>query len=770
MRRILLFAAVLFAAFQLSAAPVDWRAAQAKAQSFVNEHLYDGRLRSPISGEMKLAHTEMNSKAVNRPVYYIFNSSNGYVIVSADDRAEVVLGYGDYPLDINNIPCNMRAWLATFREQIEYLQAHEGLQVETPSMLKASFNTPSVAPLLTALWDQEAPYWNQCVINGYQCLTGCPATSLAMVFHYWKYPRQQTPAVPSYTMSQYGVVLPELQPTVFDWDNMLDEYKNGYNDVQAAAVAHLMRYIGQAEEMDYTISGSGAYGKDVLRAVKFFEYDQNAQLLFKTDDLGYANYTDAQWGNMIQAELEAGRPIVYLAYDNYTGAGHAFNVDGYDGNGGYHINWGWNGRGNGHYALNAFSYDAYTFGTGQQMVIGIQPSEGYQNPRLQAYPATVDMECYINRTATAIISLKGTNLTGDVTLTLNDANGVFAIDAATLSQAVAEAGRDITVTYAPRAVGSSTATITCTSPDCAPLTITLNGNGKATLSDFKKNGSEIEAKPVAANFGKEAKTPLGRITINKTPHFKEAANDGMTIYLNRSRLMDATGTYSGKLAVTRNDDNSTVLNLTNHTFFNLSGNPSTTILDHQLQIDSKYIATYDKKKNVDGKFMRIKNTPFDFTSMKAVGTDINIYDEQMSITKGYDHAFLLKHPGKTNVAAAKVYDEKSGRMLTVYTTEPALQIYTANGLDGTLVGKKGVTYNKQSAICMETMHFSDSPNQTNFPSTVLRPGETYRSQTTFQFSDKPAQREHNLMKSILLYSGAASLTGLGIVGIVSLIK
>ena len=98
--------------------------------------------------------------------------------------------------------------------------------------------------------------------------------------------------------------------------------------------------------------------------------------------------------------------------------------------------------------------------------------------------------------------------------------------------------------------------------DYCSMTITLNGNGKATLSDFKKNGSEIEAKPVAANFGKETKTPLGRITINKTPHFKEAANDGMTIYLNRSRLMDATGTYSGKLAVTRNDDNSTVLNLT----------------------------------------------------------------------------------------------------------------------------------------------------------------------------------------------------------------
>lgn len=217
-------------------------------------------------------------------------------------------------------------------------------------------------------------------------------------------------------------------------------------------------------------------------------------------------------------------------------------------------------------------------------------------------------------------------------------------------------------------------------------------------------------------------------------------------------------------------DKPTVLNLTNHTFFNISGDPSTTVKNQKMYVDSKYIATYDNQKNLDGKFMKVKNTPFDFTSLKTIGTDIDIYDEQMRITRGYDHAFALRHSGRTSVPAAIVCDETSGRILTVYTTEPAIQIYTANGLNGKLTGKKGVAYPSQSAICLETMHFSDSPNHKEFPSTVLRSGETYRSQTTFHFSNKPAPREHNLMKSILLYSGAASITGLGIIGIVSLIK
>ena len=216
-------------------------------------------------------------------------------------------------------------------------------------------------------------------------------------------------------------------------------------------------------------------------------------------------------------------------------------------------------------------------------------------------------------------------------------------------------------------------------------------------------------------------------------------------------------------------DKPTVVNLSNHAFFNISGDPSTPVTNQLLFVDSKYIATYDKEKNLDGNFMRVRNTPFDFRQMKKIGADIEIYDEQMSITRGYDHAFALRHAGKSSKPAAILYDEKSGRQLTVYTTEPAVQVYTANGLNGSMIGKGGIAYQKNAAICLETMHFSDSPNHPEFPSTVLRPGKPYKSHTTYQFSEH-IEKKHNLLTSILMYGGAASLTGLGVVGIMSLMK
>ena len=484
MRRIIVLAALLLAAAQAWTANVDETAARATAQRFLNTMTATGRIKASASGNLKLAHIERNTSNQAVPVYYIYNAGDdAFVIVSGEDRARHVLACGDSSLDMNVLPDNMKYWLSLYKRQLEFLQAHPGIKVTASAPGRAA---QSVLPMITAEWSQNLPYWNECPVYGTDtCYTGCAATSLAMVFHYWKYPKQMTPAVQSYTTDQYGDVLPELPPTVFDWDNMIDRYADGnYTPEQATAVAHLMRYIGQAEQMDYTISGSGALIDDILRAVKLFEYRQSAQVYYKTDALGLENYTDAQWSAMILNELGAGRPIVYCAYDDYGSGGHAFNVDGYDATDDtYHVNWGWNGRGNGFYALNAFSYNDYNFGTSQQMVVGIQPPEDYQNSRLQAYPTLIDMQCYINQSATATFSLKGTNLTGDVTLTLNDADGAFAIDAVTVARTQAEAGTDITVTYSPRLVGSNTATITCSSQGVDPVTITLNGVAPLEIYD-----------------------------------------------------------------------------------------------------------------------------------------------------------------------------------------------------------------------------------------------------------------------------------------------
>ena len=494
MRKLFLFAAVVLMAMQALASPVDVRIAELNAQRFIQEKLYSGHLMAPISGTLRLAHVEMNSKMLDRAVYYVFNTDNGFVIVSGDDRAEQILGYGDYPIDMNTIPCNMRAWLGTYKEQLEYLQAHEGLQVETPSMMAPSFTTPSVAPLLTAMWDQEAPYNNQCVINGTRCVTGCPATSAAMVFYYWKYPDYPTDPVPAYRCNMSSgwssnyVNVPELPSVLFDWDNMLDVYTSGYTTAQGNAVATLMRYVGQAEHMEYGSDGSGIDADSVsliVDAFKFFGYDEETvRMVKKTSSYsgGQTLYTDAEWAAMIQEELVEERPIVFCAISGgWFGGGHAFNVDGYDAtNNKYHINWGWSGSYNNYFALNAFNGGGSTYNQYQQMVIGIQPP--IIAPRLKADTREMSMTCYKNQTVTERFKLVGRNLEGNVTLTLNDENGVFSIDGTSFTpDENNRIEKNVAVTYAPQTEGEYTATITISTPGVEDFVITLHGSSDYEL-------------------------------------------------------------------------------------------------------------------------------------------------------------------------------------------------------------------------------------------------------------------------------------------------
>ena len=479
---------LLLAMMPAMAADVDVVQARATATQFLQDYAPMVKRGAPVSlADVKLLHTEANPSSADKAVYYIFNSNQGFVIVAGDDRARQILAWGDRPLDIARMPENMKYWLSTYKRQMVFLQERPDLEVEAPRLTDRSHSI-TVPPMLTALWDQAEPYWNHCpMVNGEYCLTGCPATSLSMVFYHWKYPVEPTPPVPAFN---YVVSLPALPSITFDWDNMLDEYVEGnYNEAQADAVAWLMRYIGQEEHMDYSVDGSGAKGSDILRAIKFFGYDEEADLLMKSMADNFGNemqqfYTDDEWAAILQNEMFEGRPVVYCAFDynDQRGwSGHAFNVDGYTAaTDTYHVNWGWSGVGNGDFALNAFGYRDYTFNIEQQMIVGIHPP--ITTPTIVVAPRQIEMEAFVDQSSTASFIVNGKFLTDDVTMTLQDADGVFSLDATSVALNDLDSGKVVTVTYSPLASGSHTATITLSSPEAEDVTLVLNGT--ATLDVY----------------------------------------------------------------------------------------------------------------------------------------------------------------------------------------------------------------------------------------------------------------------------------------------
>ena len=350
--------------------------------------------------------------------YYVFNigDDKGFVIASGDDCAHEVLGYSDEGhFDADHMPDGMKYMLDSYAEQIGY--ASKGPKTAKP---KSSAPYPAVEPLLTTKWDQYEPYNDNCPIDastGERCVTGCVATALAQVMYYHRNhsTREVVKSIPAYYLYGGERIEGISEGSPIDWDNMLDTYDNHGSqatDAQRQAVANLMLYCGVAVKMDYSSSASGASDSDVKPAlVNYFDYDDDMKM---TDRYSYSN-TD--WETMVYEELGKGNPIFYC------GGRHAFVVDGHDGNGFVHINWGWHGWNDGDFRLTATyageqAMDGYT--SGQTALFGAVPNGAF--PRL----TTTELSLTSSDVVENLSSLTSIPVTLEMTVTnLTEETGNF---------------------------------------------------------------------------------------------------------------------------------------------------------------------------------------------------------------------------------------------------------------------------------------------------------------------------------------------------------
>ena len=366
------------------AAPVGRQQARGLAQAFMAQRGIQIK-NEPMRAPGRKAGTD-----AAEPLY-VFNSEGGqgFVIIAGDDRAEPVLGYteqGTY--DEYTLPDNFRAWLMQAAEEIASLP--ESASSLTPKSVPAH---AAVGPLLQTMWDQgeaSSKYPNGYIYNmmtpvldGMHCVTGCVATAGAQVMYYYQHPKEQTQTMPAYEWATQHKKLSELPPTTFKWDEMKPIYSSADQGTPAAAaVSELMLYCGYAAEMDYGTDGSGSSNYTLAQNMaKLFDYDP-----YTWRSVARAAYSICEWDSLIYHELDERRPVLFSG-SSWTGSGHAYLCDGYDGIGLYHFNWGWGGGYNGWFKLHVTNpyygtpkYSDGNFHSGYVLnvsaIIGLQPNTG----------------------------------------------------------------------------------------------------------------------------------------------------------------------------------------------------------------------------------------------------------------------------------------------------------------------------------------------------------------------------------------------------------
>lgn len=400
---LLLFTAVI------QAAPVSKTEAQKKAKQFISGKV--AAARGTSTPDLQLATADGDN-------YYVFNVSGqqGFVIVSGDDRAPEILGYSDEgQFDAANIPSNMKAWLQGYADEIQELKNMPEVAGARSAARVPERNWAAIDPLIQTKWNQNAPYNGMLPAFGNdECVTGCVATAMAQVLYYvaskndFTFPSGTTTGIPGYTTEKYGLQVPAVPQTNFDWDGMKLAYSNNEtND----AVAKLMLCCGASVNMDYANSangGSEASSSNVPSAFQtYFGFDGSVRYVKRS------YYTIDEWESLIYDEISNERPVLYGG-QKASGSGHEFICDGYDGSGLFHINWGWGGSSNGFFVLWTANSNGGGIGAGngsggysmdQDAVIGIQKPTGEPAPeeikRLTVQSLSVDggQEVVFSRTS-----------------------------------------------------------------------------------------------------------------------------------------------------------------------------------------------------------------------------------------------------------------------------------------------------------------------------------------------------------------------------------
>lgn len=370
------------------AAPVTKDEARQNALAFLQARVAKGARKAPAKGASPTLTVASSDKA-----FHVFNvSDGGFVMVSASDRTAPILGYADTgAFDSGSVPAPLKAWLARLSEVVTAVDEGRIVSSGRPANVRRRAKTVTknfIPTLVTSRWNQGDPYNQQCPTyndNGTQRLsaTGCVATAMAQVMYFWKWPRTATPTIPGYTTgwNNTTTTYDALPSTTFDWDAMTDTYDSNSPQAAKDAVAELMHYVGKSIEMGYGPS-SGASSGQCPRALRtYYGYDKNCYLASASD------YSYQDWEDLIYTELAAGRPLLMAGDTSDRTGGHEWVCDGYDGNGCFHMNWGWGGMCDGYFLLTVMfpdqqgiggstSSDGYSMG--QNIVVGLQPATGTQ--------------------------------------------------------------------------------------------------------------------------------------------------------------------------------------------------------------------------------------------------------------------------------------------------------------------------------------------------------------------------------------------------------